>query len=396
MRLLAIGLAASMASALSLSAAAQDVPSNAELYRMLKAQQKTTDQLRGELRKKRPKLQTTDHDLKRGDHPLPVPTARVYEAPYVDKIEGLKASAAKPDRSSLSIDGSYLYFKPYLTDTFFASVGTAAGSPSGTLIANNPDFTSAFRVGATYTNGTPGYALTASYTQLDASSLDQLSGSNLWAARGSADLLANFENYTGTATSDIGLKYRSADVLMSQPIDLGVSRLNFVYGGEYADMSWDEAETYSRTNELGTSMSSSKFSGFGAQAGLNWTFQPFGGFNPALDGFSIETGATAGLLLASSKSSLSDHFNGTNIGSVETESTHRIIPVAHARVALAYNYSWDGYSITTKAGYEYLTYINGLQRLGNLDDVADGQYTVRYHDFNLGGLFAMIKLTAGL
>ena len=307
----------------------------------------------------------------------------------------LKAVAARPQRSSFSIDASYLYFKPYLTDTFFASVGTAAGSTSGTLFANSPDFTSAFRVGAAYTNGPSGYALMASYTQLAASSFDQLSGSNLWAARGSADLLANFENYTGTATSDIGLNYRSADVLISQPIDWGVSGLSFVYGGEYADMNWDETETYRRT-VIGTSTSSSNFTGVGPQAGLSFTSKPFGGFNPLLDGFSFETGATGSLLVANSKSSLSDLFNGTNIGSVQTQSTQRVIPVVHARAALAYNYSWDGYSITTKAGYEYLAYINGLQRLGNHDDVADGQYTVRYHDFDLGGPFAMIRLTAGL
>ena len=259
-----------------------------------------------------------------------------------------------------------------------------------------PAIKSAFRVGANYTNGLTGRTLAASYTQLSASSVEQISGSSLWAARGSADLLANFENSTGTVTSDIRMKYHSADLMMSEPINWGISGLSFLYGAEYAHMDWDEKETYSRTGVLGTSTSRAKFDGVGPQAGFSLNSKLFGAFNPLIAGFSLETRATAGLLLATSSSSLADDFNGTNIGAVQTESTQRVIPTMHTRAALAYNYVWDNYSFTAKGGYEYHSYINGLQRLGNNDDVADGQYTVRYHNYDLGGFFATLKLTAAL
>ncbi len=403
MRPLTIFLLTSCALAVSLPATAQDAPSNAELFQMFKAQQaklaaqeKLIGDLRSELGQSHADLDKTRHDVKRDSRQVRKLSVQVDKVAQAAGKDGIKAFAAKPEASSFSMEASYLYLKPYLNDTYFASIGTASGSPGGTLYGNNPEYKSAFRIGAAYTNGFTGRKLMASYTQLSSSSVQQFVGSSLWAARGSADLLANFENYTGTATSDIGLKYRSADILMSEPIDWGISGLSFLYGAEYAHMNWDDNETYSRTGVLGTSTSSAKFDGLGPQAGFSLTSKPFGVFNTFMDGFSLETRATAGLLLATSTSSIADVFNGTSIGAVQTESTHRIIPAMHASTALAYNYAWGRYSLTAKGGYEYHSYINGLQRLGNHDDVADGQYTVRYHNFDLGGFFATLKLTAAL
>ncbi|MBI1202685.1 MAG: hypothetical protein GC182_09260 [Rhodopseudomonas sp.] len=369
----------------------------------LARQEKLIGELRTELGKSRSTLAKTRRDVKRRNREGQTLAARADAPSRKGASRGLTSKglasetfASVPQRSSFSIDASYLYFKPYLTDTYFASTGTAAGSASGTLYGNNPDFNSAFRLGAAYTNGFTGRKLTASYTQLSASSHQQFAGSSLWAARGSADLLANFENYVGTATSDIAMNYRSADILMAEPIDWGVSGLSFLYGAEFVQMDWNETEVYSQTGVLGTSTGSAKFTGVGPQAGLSLTSRPFGRLNPLMAGFSLETRATAGLLLASSTSSISDIYNGTGIGSVQTQSMQRVIPVMHTRAALAYDYVWNDYSLAAKAGYEYHSYINGLQRLGNHDDVADGQYTVRYHNFDLGGFFATLKLTAGL
>ena len=235
----------------------------------------------------------------------------------------------------------------------------------------------------------------ASYTQFFDSSVQQFSGSNLWAARGSADLLANFENYAGTATSEIDLKYRRVDVLMSEPVNWPGSDLNFLYGIEYAHMNWDETETYVRT-VTATSTSSAKFNGVGPQIGFSLNYRPFTRLNPAVSGLSLDTTATGSLLLATSSSSLADVYNGTSIGRVQTDSTKRIIPALHARVGLGYAFGWDRFSATLKGGYEYNSYINGLQRLGNHDDVADGQYTVQYTNFDLSGFYATLKLKTAL
>ena len=351
--------------------------------------------MRTQLGKNNAALKKTRHDVKRESREVRKLAVRVDKTSDAAGIDGHKAFAAHPEASSFSMEASYLYFRPFLTDTYFVSSGTTSGSADGMLYANDPGYNSAFRLGAAYANGLTGRTLTASYTQLSSSSLEQFSGSNLWAARGSADLLANFENFTGSATSDIKMKYRSVDALMSEPINWGISGLSFLYGAEYAHMEWDETETYTRT-VTGTSTSSAKFTGVGPQAGFSLNSKLFGAFNPLIAGFSLETKATAGLLLATSSSSLADVFNGTSIGAVQTETTQRVIPTVHTRAALAYNYVWDRFSFTAKGGYEYHSYINGLQRLGNNDDVADGQYTVRYHNFDLGGFFATVKLTAAL
>ena len=404
MRSLAIFLLTFSALAISLPAAAQDAPSNAALFRMLKAQQLTLakqaamiGELRAELRKSHAALKRTQHDVKRGSRQVLKLTARVEQASSA--VGGGKAGhdafAARTEPNSFSVESSYLSLAPSLNDTYFASVGTTSGSPDGTLYTNDPGYKAAFRIGATYTNGFTGRKLMAFYTQLFDSSIQQFSGSNLWAARGSADLLANFENYTGTATSEIDLKYRRFDVLMSEPVNWGDSDLNFLYGIEYAHMKWDETETYVRT-VTGTSTSSAKFNGVGPQIGFSLSYRPFARLNPAAGGLSLDTTATGSLLLANSSSSLFDVYHGTSIGRVQTDSTKRIIAALHARVGLGYAFGWDRFSATVKGGYEYNSYINGLQRLGNHDDVADGQYTVKYNNFDLSGFYATFKLKAAL
>ena len=400
MRLASISVVASAALAVGLPASAQNAPSNAELFQMFKAQQRTlakqealVDELRAELRKSRAALKQTQGDVKRGGQQVRQLAAHVDRVSTVPiargSVAGRNAFAAKPEPNTFAIDASYLYLKPSLNDTYFVITGTAAGSPNGTLYANDPSYGSAFRIGAAYTNGLTGRKLMVSYSQLASSSVKQVSGSNLWAARGSADLLANFENYTGSATSDIDLKYRRADLLMSEPVTWLGSDLSFLYGIEYASMNWDETETYARA-VTGVSTSSAKFNGVGPQIGFSLSYKPFADLSPFMSGFSIDTKATGSLLLATSSSSISDVFNGTNIGNVQTDPTVRVIPVMHARLGLAYSYGWDQLTTTMKAGYEYNSYINGLQRLGNHDDVADGQYTTRYNNFDLSGFYATL------
>lgn len=183
---------------------------------------------------------------------------------------------------------------------------------------------------------------------------------------------------------------------MSEPINWVTSDLSFLYGIEYAHMHWDETETYETSARTGISQSTSKFNGVGPQVGLNMNYRPFARLNPVLGGLSVETRATGSLLMATSTSSLADTYNGTNIGMVNTDSTQRVIAALHARGGLAYTYGWDRYHVMAKGGYEYHSYINGLQRLGNADDVADGQYTVKYTNFDLSGFYATLKFSADL
>ena len=138
------------------------------------------------------------------------------------------------------------------------------------------------------------------------------------------------------------------DILMSEPINWGISGLSFVYGAEYADASESEMATYNRTTGaiVGTSTSASQFTGFGPEAGLRLAYKPFAGVDPFLGGFGVEAGVTGSLLLASASSSLVDVYNGIGIGSVWTESTGRIIPALHVRAALTYSHFWDRFGFT--------------------------------------------------
>ena len=391
------------------AAAQEEAPSNAELYRMLKEQQEmlakqaaVIEDLRAELLKSNEALKETQSNTKQGDRQAPELTAQVEKkeknkdsSTRVDGNTGHDDIVAVAKPNSVSMEASYLYVLPTLSDTYYASIGGTA-SPNGTLYANDPDYDSAFRIGAAYTSGHSGRKLNASFTYLDSSSSDQLSGSQLWAARGSADLLSNFENYTGTATSSIDLKYRNVDVLMSEPVNWGGVESNFLYGIEYAHMSWDETETYSRTGVTSISRSTAKFNGVGPQIGFNLSYKPFAGLNSLVSGFAIETMASGSLLLATSSSSLADTQNGTNIGAVQTDDTERVIPTLHGRIGLSYNYDSGPYHTTFGGGYESSIYINGLQRLGNHDDVADGQYTVLYDNFDLSGLDLWLKFNMEL
>ena len=208
--------------------------------------------------------------------------------------------------------------------------------------------------------------------------------------------MANFENYTGAAYSTIDLKYRRLDVLLAEPVKWLGADMNFLYGVEYAYLNVDETDSYTRAAVAGASSSGSKFSGVGPQVGVSLSYRPFAGPIQAMNGLSVDAAASASLLLASTKGYIRDKFNGTNIGSVNTDSTTRIIPALHARLGLAYAYGWDHFTATLKAGYEFNTYINGLMRTNNPDDVADGQYLHDFANFDLSGLYVTLALKAPL
>ena len=102
---------------------------------MLKAQQeklagqeKLIGELRSELGNSHAALEKTQHDVKRDSRQVRKLAVQVDKVAQAAGKGGLNAFAAKPEASSFSMEASYLYLKPYLTDTYFASVGTSAGS----------------------------------------------------------------------------------------------------------------------------------------------------------------------------------------------------------------------------------------------------------------------------
>ena len=134
MRPVSIAVAAIAALATVLPASAQDQPSNAELYRMLKDQQKTLSEqqvligkLRAELRDSQKVHEQTRKDVRREERRVRHLTAQVKRQTK-QATQAHAAFAAGPEDSSFAIEGSYLYLMPALSDTYFAIAGTSAGS----------------------------------------------------------------------------------------------------------------------------------------------------------------------------------------------------------------------------------------------------------------------------
>src|SRR5262249_4509052 len=90
--------------------------------------------------------------------------------------------------------GELLFLKPTLDDTYFAiaSPTAAGGFPqplSGTRVNDDFDYEPAFRIGADYKFPDTGRTAELSYTRLAAEATETVTGSHLWATRGTPDFV---------------------------------------------------------------------------------------------------------------------------------------------------------------------------------------------------------------
>lgn len=120
---------------------------------------------------------------------------------------------------SWKIGADFLYLKPSVDDTYFV-IGSPVTTafPNGTRYHNDFEFTPAFRVFGGFSFCDCNKEIVLSYTRLSQTQQRTITGDFLWATIGRADLVSAFENYTGSASSDLDLLYQRIDALYSQQV----------------------------------------------------------------------------------------------------------------------------------------------------------------------------------
>jgi hypothetical protein len=295
------------------AAYAEDVPSNAELFRMLKDQQQTIarqQQTIADLQRKQARYEQTASVRREPDSPR----ATAKEATRVSAPDVMaahvpvytKAPAASPvaTPNRFTVTGEYLALKAGVGDTgFVLNAGVTSVTPIGTKISNDPDFNSAYRVGVGYEFGGTNRAINASYTHLGDTTNKAVAGTNLWATVGRPDLTSSFENYSGSATSSIRTSYDRVDVLFSEPVKWFDARVALLYGLEYAKIRVNENiaynnPTFAGVGVFGSVSNSSSVEGIGPQIGASVDYDLLRGSSSIPGVLSVNAVSTGSILYA--------------------------------------------------------------------------------------------------
>lgn len=396
-----IAVAALMSAVVSVHA--EEGPSNAELFRMFKEQQKTIADLRAELRQARDEQRNTRSTLRRDVEAAKSAAketgreaareAMATGSPAQGSQLYAKAPAMPVAANRFTVTGEYLALRAGVGDTgFVTSSPVTTTVPQGAGINNDPDFKSAYRVGVGYEFGGSNRAINAYYTHLSETSAKSVAGNFLWASLGRADFASGFENYAGTASSSIGIRYDRFDLLFSEPLKWFDARVALLYGLEYARIKVDEAYRYESAGALGTISNSSHVDGIGPQIGMNIDLDLIRNSSSAPGVLSVNAVSTASLLYGTSKVAQTQVLNTVTVLNVVDDSTKRVIPAFHARGGFTYSFPIMSYVAALSAGYEFNTYIGAISRGLWQDDVADGLTTKKYENFDTSGPYANLKV----
>lgn len=390
--------------ALALPAVAEEVPSNAELFRMLKEQQKTIGQLKSELKQSRDELRKTQTAMRPGPTreaarassdraPAGPAMAGLSSNPYNANAAYTKAAPiAAPNTFTLSAD--VLWLKAGLGDTTFVLNGaTGNNNPNGTALTNDPNDKAAFRLSAAYTFGDTGREIIAAWSHLNINQAATVAGPALWATVGRADFASNFEAYSGTATSSVGLNYDRIDLLLGEPLKWSDARFSFLYGLEYARIGVSEDYSFVSGGTTGTANYSSKLSGIGPQIGAKLDYDLIRNSSILPGTLGLNVMSTGSLLYAKTSSTALNSLGATTILNVTDQGTQRIVPAVHARAGLSYTFPIaSGIHGQLSGGYEFNTYFGGITRQRYDDDVADGLSFRKYQNLDLSGPYGSLAV----
>lgn len=312
-------------------------------------------------------------------------------------IGSLVANDGSPHRR-WSIGADYLYLKPSVDDTYFVIDSPITTTfPNGTRENNDFNFHSGYRINAAYEFCDCNRQLQLSYSHLGFSQSRTVTGNFLWATMGRADLTATFENYTGTANSDLDFLYQRLDVLYAQEV-FNCCKLDVAvqFGLEFAELKLNEEYTYTITAgpTVGVINQHSKVSGVGPQIGVALGYELYERCGCACPGvLSFNVLSSGSLLAAKSKASENDVSAGVTLLDVSDSSTWRVIPALHLRAGFSYDMCFSCLDASIEIGYEFNSYLRGLTRLSFPDDVADGGCDSLYYDFDLQGLYVGVNVS---
>ena len=299
-------------------------------------------------------------------------------------------AASQPGPGEWKLTGEYVFLKPSFDDTFFVTQSpVSTTNPNGKTWNNDPDFQSGFRVAAEYGLCDCCRSVQVDYLRVNSKQDKTVSGGFLWATNGRADFTSAFENYNGSAESNLNTLYERIDANLVQQVGcLCDVDVRLTLGLEYAFLRFQEDYTYFAPGgpTLGEISQKSQTWGIGPQLGfgLDYCLGQLGCFQ---GNWSLNVLSSASILAAESNTRERNTLNGTNLLSVHEQSTWRLIPALHARLGFTYEdcCCWGDYELS--AGYEFSSYLRGTARSIYPDDVADGLRHTNYYNFDLQGLY---------
>lgn len=303
---------------------------------------------------------------------------------------GSLCADSQPGPGGLEVSADFLYLMPTFDDTYFV-INSPAGStfPNGSRLNNDFDFKPGFRVGVAggFGNGCTDFAIT--YTRLSGNQNRSVSGTNLSATIGRADVAGGFDNYAGTAGSQLHLIHHRVDALVGQKVIncYGVD-LSVQFGLEYAFLRLNEANNYEVTGGATAAINQkSRTWGVGPELGftLNYLLMQD---TPACPGtLTFKALSSGSLLTGETETSQNNTLTGATLLDVTDQTTWRLMPAIHARIGFNYNTFLCDMETSLEIGYEFNSYLRGLSRTIYPDDVADGLSKNVYSNFDLQGLY---------
>jgi hypothetical protein len=319
--------------------------------------------------------------------------------------EPIDVTAAEPNAATtedtgaegtLSVSADFVFLKPSVGDTFFAVANPASNTvPNGDRKNNDPDYEPGFRVAGGYQFAGSGRELELAYTRLALDQSKTLGGSFLFATLGTPDFSSNFENYAGSAQSQLDLTYERIDASFAQPVRVSDLDLSLHFGIEYASLRLREEYRYTAIG-LGQIGESSRTWGIGPQAGIGLAYELLASQGWLPGDLSVGILSSASLLVSQADSRANNTIdftpgNGTvdpvTFLDVTDEDTSRIVPAFHTRLGFTWGMPVMGVPAAVSVGYQLDTYLGMLTEVAYPDDVGDGLATTDTQDFDAQGLF---------
>lgn len=307
-----------------------------------------------------------------------------------------------PAPGKFGVTAEFLYFMPSIDDTYFAFAGTrptVVTDPQVTRLNNDFNYKPGYRVGAVYAFCACERSVEATYTHLNGSQNRTVTGTVLSGTLGSADFLSQFENFSGSATSNLNAKYDRVDGLFSQSIfDCCKTNIHVLIGLEWANLRMNENYTYSAATLVGINNLSSRTWGVGPEFGFEIDYGLYECQGCLPGALSLVVKSTGSLLSSETKTTVST-FTTPAQGAVAVysnlndEKGWRVIPALHTRIGLGFTTTICRMASSLEIGYEYSSYIRGYARTTQPDDVADALYITNYNNYDLQGLYVSASVS---
>lgn len=301
-----------------------------------------------------------------------------------------------PSAGGFALDAEFLYLLPSVDDTYFVIDSSNITNPSGSRENNNLGFQPGFRVGGIYGFCDCNSEFSVYYSRLRATQSRTVTGTNLFATVGRPDFADNFDDFTGTASSSLGFLYQRVDGFYGQQLFCNCG-LDFsaLAGIEFAYLRLSENIEYAPLSAAsGTVYQKSRTWGVGPQFGFEADYNVWQCASCLPGTLAVTTFTTGSILAAQTKEQAQNTVAGVSLLDVSDEQTWRVIPAFHARVGLNYTTScFSCFGASLEVGYEFNTYLRGLTRLVNPDDVADGATFNNYYNFDTQGLYVAVDVS---